>query len=136
VTRPAQPGNHSATPREILRIGSVAWLQWTETSTTVHRRAGAAEQAGATVEQRPMNRVTEVAACTMEAAHRRDHHHGLGAEACHPHAVEVVHLGHRAVCVCHDCRLDTGFLPRREAEALAAGHRVLTRDVSVRLLTA
>ena len=88
------------------------------------------------MEQHPMNRVTEVAACTMAAAHRRDHDHGLGTEACHPHVVEVVHLGHRAVCVCHDCRLDTGFLPRREAELLAAGHRDLTRDGSVTLLSA
>lgn len=88
------------------------------------------------MEQQRMDRVTEVAASTMEAAHRRDHDHGLGADACHPHVVEVVHLGHRAVCVCHDCRLDTGFLPRREAEALAAGHRDLTRDVSVVLRSA
>ena len=85
------------------------------------------------MEQQPMTRVTEVAACTMAAAHRRDHQHHLGAEDCHPHAVEVVHLGRRAVTVCHDCRLDSGFLPRREAEALAAGHRELTRDVSVKL---
>ena len=52
---------------------------------------------------------------------------------CHPHVVEVVHLGHRAVTVCHDCRLDSGFLPHREAESLAAGHREQTRDVNVRL---
>jgi hypothetical protein len=55
-----------------------------------------------------MSRVTEVAACTMAAAHRRDHEHTLGADARHPHAVEVVHLGRGAVCVCHDCRLDSG----------------------------
>jgi hypothetical protein len=47
--------------------------------------------------------------------------------------VEVVHLGPRAVTVCHDCRLDSGFLPYREAESLAAGHREQTRDVSVKL---
>ena len=76
---------------------------------------------GATVEQQPMTRVTEVAACTMAAAHRRDHKHNLGADDCHPHVVEIVHLGRRAVTVCHDCRLDSGFLPGREAEALAAG---------------
>jgi hypothetical protein len=35
--------------------------------------------------------------------------------------------------VCHDCRLDSGFLPLREAESLAAGHREQTRDVSVKL---
>ncbi len=83
-----------------------------------------------------MNRVTEVAACTMAAAHRRDHDHGPGGDACHPHVVEVVHLGRRAVCVCHDCRLDSGFLPRREAEALAAGHRDLTCDGSATLRSA
>jgi hypothetical protein len=84
----------------------------------------------------PMNRVTEVAACTMAAAHRRDHEHGLDTDGCHPHAVEVVHLGGSAVCVCHDCRLDTGFLPRREAEARAVSHREQTLDTSVRLRSA
>jgi hypothetical protein len=81
----------------------------------------------------PMTRVTEVAACTMAAADRRDHEHALGADGCHPHAVEIVHLGGRAVCVCHDCRLDTGFLPRREAEALAVSHREQARVATVRL---
>jgi hypothetical protein len=85
------------------------------------------------MDQQLTTRVTEVAACTMAAAHRRDHEHSLGGEHCHPHAVEVVHLGRRAVTVCHDCRLDSGFLPRREAESLAAGHREQTRDVSVTL---
>lgn len=79
---------------------------------------------------------TEVAACTMAAVHRRDHEHGRGTATCHPHVVEVVHLGRAAVCVCHDCRLDTGFLPRREAEALAASHRELTGDVDVALRSA
>ncbi len=83
-----------------------------------------------------MGRVTEVAACTMAAAHRRDHHHSLSADDCHPHEVEVVHLGSQAVTVCHDCQLDSGFLPRRQAEALAARHRYLTRDISVRLRSA
>ncbi len=88
------------------------------------------------VEQHLQGMVTGVATCTMAAAHRRDHEHGVDAGACHPHVVEVVHLGRTAVCVCHDCRLDTGFLPRREAEALAASHRELTRDVCVTLLSA
>jgi hypothetical protein len=66
-----------------------------------------------------------VAACTAAAVHRRDHHHGL-AGTCHPHTVEVVHLGHRAVTVCHDCQSDSGFLPEREAEALAQNHRTQT----------
>jgi hypothetical protein len=87
------------------------------------------------MEQQPTTRVTEVAASTMAAAHRRDHdhEHSLGADHCHPHVVEVVHLGRRAVTVCHDCRLDSGFLPHREAESLATGHREQTRDVSVTL---
>jgi hypothetical protein len=38
--------------------------------------------------------------------------------------------------VCHDCRLDSGFLLRREAEAMAADHRHLTREVSVALRSA
>jgi hypothetical protein len=91
---------------------------------------GAAE---ATMEQQPVTRGTEVAAATVAAAHRRDHEHSLGSDDCHPHVVEVVHLGRRAVTVCHDCRLDSGFMPDREAESLAAGHREQTRDVSVEL---
>jgi hypothetical protein len=66
-----------------------------------------------------------VAACTAAAAHRRDHHHVDGGD-CHPHAVEVVHLGHRAVVVCHDCEADTGFLSEREADAMATDHRART----------
>jgi hypothetical protein len=66
-----------------------------------------------------------VAAATAAAAHRRDHHHAP-AVTCHPHAVEVVHLGHRAVTVCHDCESDSGFLPEREAEAVAHNHRIHT----------
>jgi hypothetical protein len=68
---------------------------------------------------------TLVAACTAAAAHRRDHHHA-SAVTCHPHAVEVVHLGHRAVMICHDCESDSGFLPEREAEAVAHAHRLQT----------
>lgn len=66
-----------------------------------------------------------VAACTAEAAHRRDHHHPMGS-SCHPHVVEVVHLGHRAVVVCHDCEADSGFLSEREADAVATDHRTRT----------
>jgi hypothetical protein len=66
-----------------------------------------------------------VAASTAAAAHRRDHHHAP-TETCHPHVVEVVHLGHRAVTVCHDCESDSGFLPEREAEAVAQAHRIHT----------
>lgn len=67
-----------------------------------------------------------VAACTVDAVHRRDHHHA-DDESCHPHLVEVVHLGRRAVAVCHDCRLDSGFLPERDAEGMATAHRQETR---------
>ncbi len=69
-----------------------------------------------------------VAACTAAAAHRRDHHHA-GSVTCQPHAVEVVHLGHRAVTVCHDCESDSGFLPDRQAEAVASAHRNRTSGV-------
>jgi hypothetical protein len=63
-----------------------------------------------------------VAASTVDAAHRRDHHHE-GEGACHPHLIEVVHLGRRAVAVCHDCARDSGFLPERDADRLASAHR-------------
>ena len=69
-----------------------------------------------------------VAACTVDAVHRRDHDHE-GEEACHPHRVEVVHLGRRAVAVCHDCRRDSGFLRERDADRLAADHRHETAEV-------
>ena len=85
------------------------------------------------MEEQQFIRSTEVAACTMAAAHRRDHDHRVGAGDCHPHVVEVVHLGGRAVTVCHDCHRDSGFLPRRQAEALATGHREQTRDNTVTL---
>jgi len=74
--------------------------------------------------------VAEVAACTVTAAHGRDHHHALSVQCCHPHAVQVVYLGHRALAVCHDCRTDSGFLPYREAERLADGHRDQTRGAA------
>ena len=83
-----------------------------------------------------MRSATEVAACMMVAVHRRDHDHGPGVDGCHPHVVEVVHLGGNAVCVCHDCGLDSGFLAGRDAKALAAGHRELTRNLNVRLRSA
>jgi hypothetical protein len=65
------------------------------------------------------------------AAHRRDHDHVLGVQCCHPHAVEVIYLGHQAVAVCHDCRADSGFVPHREAERLAEHHRDQTRGAGV-----
>jgi hypothetical protein len=74
--------------------------------------------------------VAEVAANAATAAHGRDHDHPRSVQCCHPHAIQVVYLGHRALMVCHDCRTDTGFLPSREAERLADGHRDQTRDES------
>ena len=64
----------------------------------------------------------QVAACTVDAVHRRDHHHE-GEDTCHPHLIEVVHLGRRAIAVCHDCCRDSGFLPERDADQLASAHR-------------
>jgi hypothetical protein len=78
----------------------------------------------------------EVAACTAAAAHGRDHDHAVGLACCHPHAVQVVYLGHRALTVCHDCRTDSGFLPCREAERLAEGHREQTRGEGAALMVA
>jgi hypothetical protein len=71
--------------------------------------------------------VAEVVACTTTAAHGRDHHHVFSVECCHPHAVELIFLGRRALTVCHDCRVDSGFPPHWEAERLAKGHREKTR---------
>lgn len=82
---------------------------------------------------RGLAEVAGVAACTAEAAHGRDHDHSLDRQCCHPHVVEVVYLGSRALTVCHDCRADSGFLPSREAEHLAAQHRDQTLQASVRL---
>ena len=85
-----------------------------------------------TVEQVPdRTDVDEVAACTTTAAHGRDHDHATSDSCCHPHKVEVVYLGHRALTVCHDCPADSGFLPQEQAERLAAGHRDQTREVNV-----
>lgn len=82
--------------------------------------------------------VAEVAACTTTAVHGRDHDHVARRQQCHPHAVEVVFLGRRALTVCHDCCADSGFLPHREAERLAKRHRDQTRgdDVSPLLAAA
>lgn len=67
--------------------------------------------------------VTHVAACTAEAAHRRDHDHESRHDCCRPHVVEVVQLGEEAIAVCHDCRMDSGFLPRRTAKHVAHQHQ-------------
>ncbi len=67
--------------------------------------------------------VDEVAVCTVEAAHRRDHQHVAIDDECHPHVIEVIRLGERAVMVCHDCCTDSGFIPPREADNRAYQHR-------------
>lgn len=67
-----------------------------------------------------------VAAGALAAAHRRDHQHDT--DRCTPHCVEVVHLGRRAVMVCHDCRSDSGFLPTPLAESLARAHTAAPRS--------
>jgi hypothetical protein len=81
-------------------------------------------------------KMAEIAACTAVAAHSRDHDHASGDQCCHPHAVQVVYLGHSALTVCHDCRKDSGFLPCKDAERLADGHRAQTRESSVSLTLA
>ena len=83
------------------------------------------------MEQGDRAEVTDVAACTIKAAHGRDHIHAFSVECCHPHSVDVVFLGRRALTVCHDCRADSGFLPGWQAERLARGHRDQTRGVSL-----
>jgi hypothetical protein len=67
-----------------------------------------------------------VADATCQAAHRRDHGHSVHAPGCHPHAVEVVHLGDRAFAICHDCCADTGYLAERQAQRTAEEHRRCT----------
>ena len=66
-----------------------------------------------------------VASSTASAVHRRDHVHEDG-QVCHPHAVEVIGLGHSAMVVCHDCARDTGFMEARRADEVALRHRRLT----------
>lgn len=61
---------------------------------------------------------------TLTAVHRRDHAHG--ADCCHPHVVEVVHLGPVAMTVCHDCSYEFGFDDTHSCERVAQEHRVAT----------
>ena len=75
--------------------------------------------------------MAKVAECITTAVHGRDHDHVTASQCCRPHTVEVVFLGHRALAVCHDCRQDSGFLPFRQAESLAKGHRDHTRSLRV-----
>ncbi|GAB2697182.1 hypothetical protein GCM10027194_33890 [Thalassiella azotivora] len=77
--------------------------------------------------------VSAVAACTTTAVHRRDHRHVVPGTGCHPHEVEVVHLGSRAVVVCHDCAQDTGFVPGGQAVEVAQRHQAATLSGDSRL---
>jgi len=60
----------------------------------------------------------------LAAVHRRDHAHATSC--CHPHSVEVVHLGSASIVVCHDCGFESGFHTIRDCERAAADHRLLT----------
>jgi hypothetical protein len=60
----------------------------------------------------------------LTAVHRRDHVHS--ENCCHPHTVEVVHLGPASIAVCHDCGYESGFETVRECERAAADHRCAT----------
>jgi hypothetical protein len=60
----------------------------------------------------------------LAAVHRRDHAHPQGA--CHPHSVEVVHLGSASIAVCHDCGYESGFQSMRDCERAASEHRHTT----------
>jgi hypothetical protein len=60
----------------------------------------------------------------LAAVHRRDHAHATSC--CHPHSVEVVHLGSASIAVCHDCGFESGFHTIRDCERAAADHRLLT----------
>lgn len=61
---------------------------------------------------------------TLVAVHRRDHAHP--SDACHPHEIEVVRLGHAAMAVCHDCRFEYGFEDQHTCEQVAFEHRMAT----------
>jgi hypothetical protein len=61
---------------------------------------------------------------TLTAVHRRDHVHST--DCCHPHDVEVVHLGHLAMTVCHDCSYEFGFDDTHSCEQVAHEHRAAT----------
>ena len=77
------------------------------------------------MKHRGTNATRPVALSTAVAVHRRDHTHPAGQD-CHPHAVEVIGLGHSAMVVCHDCGSDTAFMDARRADAVAERHRRMT----------
>jgi len=112
-------------------------FQWQGDSEALVKRVGndpRTDEEGWIVEQvQERVEVAEVAACTTTAVHGRDHDHMASVQLCHPHVVEVIFLGRRALTVCHDCRVDSGFIPFREAERLAEGHRDQTREANLSL---
>lgn len=77
------------------------------------------------MKHRGTSTATAVALSTVDAVHRRDHTHTTG-QSCHPHAVEVIGLGHHAMVVCHDCGSDTAFMDGRRADLVAERHRRMT----------
>ena len=77
------------------------------------------------MKHRGTNAATPVALSTADAVHRRDHTH-TAEQACHPHVVEVIGLGHSAMVVCHDCHSDTAFMDARRADLVAERHRRMT----------
>jgi hypothetical protein len=99
--------------------------RWVGMGAVLNKMGSAADDGGDMHGYNADESAAAVAVSTAAAAHRRDHHHGP-AVTCHPPAVEVVHLGHRAVTICHDCGSDSGFLPDRDAEAVADAHRSQT----------
>jgi hypothetical protein len=70
------------------------------------------------------NATEPIARAMLAAVHRRDHAHS--AACCHPHSVEVVHLGAASIAVCHDCGFESGFHTVRDCERAATEHRLTT----------
>ena len=60
----------------------------------------------------------------LAAVHRRDHAHGQ--VCCHPHSVEVIHLGSASIAVCHDCGFESDFHSTRDCQHAADSHRLAT----------
>jgi len=50
-------------------------------------------------------------------------------------AMRARELGRRAVAVCHDCGRDSGFVPERDADQLAAEHRQETAADALPIVT-
>jgi hypothetical protein len=65
-----------------------------------------------------------IVTATLAAVHRRDHRHD--GDCCHPHDVEIVHLGRSAMAVCHDCGFSYGFEVEAECRHAAEIHQSAT----------